>query len=862
MSSSAKIAVPVWKTHGALIAALVGLGLFAWLPLSYYRWVAWPWVLIWQGAFLLGWGWLLGRVRQSQQPAWRLGYGLDWWLGLSALGLIVSAIAAPFKMVAAWNVLLAVSYGVLLYALHQALLSKRFPAIALWRGSAIAVVGSALISLAYWRPSLGMWQSTSAFADTIRNLQPLGHHNFTGGYFTLGLPLVLALALAEKNRLRWLAVLGAVIVALGIYASGSRGALLGVFIWLVVTLLSKVWRSRSGRRRWYILGGLAGISAMILVLLSNPRIRNSLQAIMTGQWSDLTQLSGADGPLVDRVFLAIAGFNLFRDRPWVGVGPGNLSRLFNLYRAVEAGDGFDHTQQLHSTPVHFWGEMGLIGLGIYLTFGLLIIRLWLRVVRQLPEEATWQRTLAYGIGGSFLAYAVSSLTDYQLENSPIALTLLVNVGLLLAIAHSLESPEPPTLDHRWRKLSSVGLLAFVVILLRVWVPFDAALALDAAGLEDFRANRLEPAQAKFFRASQIAPWDPTASALAAQQLIRAEPTVGESELLSAFQQGILLNLRNAVEAAPNDAVFNSNLAVRYLSIDAARAEAYASRSIKLLPRSPNHAHYTLGLSYLNQQKRDQAIAAFAVEGLMTPTFTTRPLWQITPFDELALTVVDRTLTLYDNLLAQVSPEQAVYRSLYEQAQLLRWWHDRPLLPSVDGLSDKAQILLTIETAPDRSFDLANQAIAQAQSAGIDPPLGLLLLRAWLQPDDYLDDFLAVARDTYDAATVDQIRDRIVQVREFRPWITALVEEPDAIFRQGLAFTYRNREASFIRTTLQADGLTIYTLLDLIQPFSGWPREFPALDRLVETVTASELGLPHPTHNGFRLPVELPPPPDL
>lgn len=859
--SSAIAPIPLWKSHGLIIAVLLALGLFAWLPMSYYQMVGWPGILVWQLAFLALVGWGIWRVRQFQQPWHWLGYGLDGCIGLTALGLVLSSLLAPFRVLALWNVLMAAGYGLLLYVLRNGVGPGQIAAIALWRGSAIAVVGSAAISLGFWRPNPSMWQDAS-FEELLRNLQPLGHHNFVGGYFVLGLPLVVALALAEKGWRRGLAIVGAAIVAVGLYASGSRGALLGLVAWLVVMVLSRVWRSQGAQRRWFALGSLLVLAGVGVLLFSNPRVRGTLRVLITGQWMEFSLLSQSDGPLVDRIFMAQAGFNLFKDHPWFGVGPGNLSRVFNLYRPIEMGNGLDHVQQLHNTPIHFLGEMGLVGIGIYLTWLGLVGWLWVRLVRGLPTDApAWQRPLVYGIGGSFWAYGVSSITDYQLENIAIALTLVINIALLLRVADAAAIATAPPMSALHRRLSSMGLLVLVALLLQGWLPFNIALALNAGAIADLDANRLGPAQEKFLKAATLAPWDPTAGALAAQQLIELEPAIQGAEDLRAFQEGIVTNLWSALEAAPNDAWFNHNLAVRLLPTQPDQAEIFASRAVELLPRNLNYTYYTLGLSYLNQDKFEAAMTAFALEGLVSPDFTTLPLWQTEPFSDFAPVVVEATLTLYDALLRQVPPEQFNYQVLYEYAQLLRWWHDRPLLPMEDFISPLTRAALTWTEDPEGAVAVLTQAIADTPASQGELLNSYRLLRAWLQPDAYLEEFVAESDLGADAEVLSRIREHIVQFRDLKPWLTSLTDGDGQRLRKGLAFAYRNREANYISLLLRPGNLAPYTLLKLSGLFADWSREFPELDRLVEAVKTAELGLPHPTRNGYRLSVELPPPPE-
>jgi putative inorganic carbon (HCO3(-)) transporter len=349
---------------GILMLGMGGLGLFAWIPLSYYRMVMWPLILLWQAGFALILGWLIWRLRQFERPFRPLGYGWDGVMVATVLGLGLSAWGAPFKAIALWQLAWVLAYGLLLYGLRNGLGTGWLTATNLWRAVAMAAGVSAAISLSFWRPTLGMWAAGN-FAAAIRNAQPLGHHNFVGGYFALTLPLVVSLAVAERQWRRWLAAIAAVLVLMALYVSGSRGAALGFVAWVGVSVISRFWRQPTGRYQRWVGVGILGLA--IAALVSNPRVRTLLQGLMGGGDS-LLQIAGGDGPLVDRIFMAQAGFNLFQAHPLLGGGLGNISRLFNLYRPLEMGAGLDHVQQLHNTPIHLLGELGLVGIGLYLAW--------------------------------------------------------------------------------------------------------------------------------------------------------------------------------------------------------------------------------------------------------------------------------------------------------------------------------------------------------------------------------------------------------------------------------------------------------------------------------------------------------------
>ena len=816
------------------------LALFAWLPYSYYRMVQWPHILLWQLAFVL-WGiWGIVQLRQFKRPFLPLGYSLDVMVGLTLLGVGLSGLAAPFRAVSRWNIVLVLGYCLVLYGLRNGIKWPGFSIRRLWWGVAAMAIINAGLSLAYWRPSADMWRAGN-FASAIRNAQTLGHHNFEGGYLVLSLPLVVALALAERGWQRWLAGGGAVLMAIATYVSGSRGAALGLMAWLTVTLALRIVTHSGKHRRRQALFSVATLGLALGAMASNPRIRTTVQVILGGQGLDLTQLSAADGPLIDRLFMAQAGINIFRDRPWLGAGPGNISRLFNLYRPIEMGAGLDHVQQLHNTPIHLMAELGVVGIGLYVAWGVLVGGLWWRLFRHLAPGR--DRTLLMGISGSFFAYGISSLTDYQLENIPIALTLLVNLVLMVCLAETIT--PPPALSALSRRVASLGVLAMMALFLQTWLPFNVALALGGQAIAAVDQQALPTAHRKWLKASHLIPWDPTYAALAAQQLVEIEKGISVPADQAAIREGVIENLVAAYQAAPYDAWFNNNLALRLLPDAPDQAEIFAVRTAELLPRTLNYTYYTLGLTYLAQEKTAAAITAFALEGLITPRFSTLPIWQAEPLKSLYPAVAAQTIDLYDGLLAALPPDQSPYSTLYEQAQLLRWWHQRPPLPNQEIGAPMIRALIQADQDPELALEILNGAIAdQPQN------VGLQMLRAWIDPDTYIDEVIALSNDGQETAA---LRAHLLEHRQARAWITSLTEFKGIRQRQGLTFAYRNWGANAIDMMLQPAPLEFYALAELLDVYREWPREFPALDQWVETVKAEQLGLVHPTRNGYQLP---------
>ncbi|MEO1068339.1 MAG: O-antigen ligase family protein, partial [Cyanobacteria bacterium J06638_6] len=512
-----------WLGAIGLLAVII----MTWLPHSYLRMVSWPWILLWQLGFLaIGVG-LIWLLRQFQVPFRPLGYGLDWAVAATGASLILCSLASDFKVVALWNVVLATYYIFTLYVGANWLRQSQVQGTRLALPMAGTMLGTAIISLGLWRPGAGAEQD-NAFYAALRNAMPFGHHNFVGGYFALALPLTLSCVVAFSGWQRWLATAAAALTGVALYVSGSRGALLGILVWLVVAIAAFVFGSTGKHKPRRLLAGGLGVLLVTGLLASNPRVRSLLGGI------DLADPSGFvvnDGPLLDRYFMLKSALNIVSHRPWVGVGPGVMSRVSNLYRPIAAGLGQDHSQQLHNTPAQLLGELGIWGIGIYVLWLVLVVRLWLHLHHSLREPS--DRWLLYGAGGGLLAYGVSSLTDYQLENIGISMALVGLVLILLCLAKSTAMPAPPPVSGAVRRYLSLGLLGWIGITGYLWLMADLGFWFGDRALYRAQQGDMAGSLQQLASATAFAPWDPTYPALAGQDLYRLLPSVAPDEQATA-----------------------------------------------------------------------------------------------------------------------------------------------------------------------------------------------------------------------------------------------------------------------------------------------------------------------------------------
>jgi len=817
------------------LVGLAALLSFTWLPNSYLLMVDWPYCLWWQGAFCLFICYSIWMSRQFSQSLTLLGYHLDWVVLLLLCCCIVSSLAAQFRAIAGWNVLLFSSYGIALYLLVNALRQSPKLKERLWLALVATGTVTHFISLISWRPTADMWLSQS-FHTAIRNPLPLGHHNFVGGYCLLMLPLIVGFTLAQKGWWRWLGWGAIALNTITLYISGSRGALLGALALGIVVLPIYFFCYPSKTRKHWIVGILLA-TLLTGALISNPRVRTltTFNPSASNQRFSLEQIS--DGPTKDRLFMLQAGQRIVKAHPFLGVGPGNLSRVYNRYRPIEVGGGLDLVQQLHNTPAQILAEMGILGFIGYLFWVAILVRLGLSIHRKVFDRS--DRILLYSIASSWFAYAVSSLTDYQLENIGIATILLITTALLIAISDRYIQPRNiQPLSVRNRRFVSLFLFLYLSVALQSWARVDAGFYLTHSAQNDIENRNVLHADAKWMKSAQLIPWDPTPSVLAAEQLTYISEQTGDVERKQKLKDTAIDSLKQALIAAPNDPWFNQNLAVLLSDQSPEDAEKYSRQAVLLAPRSQHNSYYTLGQIYLKQGKQKDAIVAFILESLTNPKFLVDPIWKAPNMTSLLEPVVEKTLTAWQQVLSDTASGSRQYAWLNQQIALIKWWYHRPLSQqTIQTQTSYIQLILNLDNNAETTLSLLQQIASTSDSPS---SAKLALLSAWLAPDTYLNNAL----EDFDATPEEKraVINNIDRYPDVRAWLTSVRQPMPERLRFGLAFAYRNHAASRIRQILVADGLSFSYLLDQLSILSDPPREFAQLDQKIAQLSQQSLAI--------------------
>jgi putative inorganic carbon (HCO3(-)) transporter len=213
----------------------------------------------------------------------------------------------------------------------------------------------------------------------------------------------------------------------GLVASYTRGAWIG-FGAGVLALLPALRRGRL-----LLVGGLAAL--VLLAALAGPHaLQRRLQAMV----------DPAEQSVRERLFMWHSGVAMWRERPWLGVGPGGVKRLYPAYVSPDAGKR--RTSHVHSAPLQILVERGLLGLAAWLWIWVAFVRRVLAVLRGLDPADERGRALVLGSLAAVTGFLVSGLSEYNFGDSEVVLLAWVLMAVPFAVARG--RPRTPPAPRR------------------------------------------------------------------------------------------------------------------------------------------------------------------------------------------------------------------------------------------------------------------------------------------------------------------------------------------------------------------------------------------------------------------------------
>jgi O-antigen ligase/Flp pilus assembly protein TadD len=375
------------------------------------------------------------------------------------------------------------------------------------------------------------------------------HVNIIAMAFNLILPFALALALHPASAgERLLGRLATPLIAVGLLLTVSRGAWLGTIVALPVFFLLYALRDRTLQLpavfpRTARSGALLAAGFIGAVFLGGVLVGSQWDS--RPEWLFRSSLS----PRYDAVS---SGWEMFRDRPWLGAGPYTYPLLYNVYSAKYPIENIHP----HNGYVDALVDTGLAG-GVVLAAGGLVLAITLLRAYRSGDAA--RRVLVAACAGALASISLHAVVETPNTWNTALMPLAVVLALTLRLGPPYELSWPKRLDRLPRAVP----LAIILLLAPSIIFIDRAHSTYSSGLASLREGDYAEAARTAARAADADPDNAAyqfeagvtgAIAYIVERDRRLEPT-------PALLEDAIVRLQRGLEAEPRSAVGYANLAL-------------------------------------------------------------------------------------------------------------------------------------------------------------------------------------------------------------------------------------------------------------------------------------------------------------
>lgn len=268
--------------------------------------------------------------------------------------------------------------------------------------------------------------------------------NFFAAIVVFTIPLGLFHLLNARRPMAiasWAVIAGVLIV--GLLATQSRGALIGLALGLIVL-------STSFTRKQFLAAGMIGV---LVVVLAGVFASDELIERFTSIFSTAAEGAAQDTSTEGRLASWTVAYNLFNENPWFGVGQGNFK---SHYQNGALDDGLifrGEGRATHSLYLELLTELGLVGLMTFLGIAVLGAVNFFRaagVARTVGDELMARRLIAFC--ASFVGY-LAAMTFLQ-DGIPRFLWYVVSLAAESYMITRCIYADHPALKFRSRRMTA------------------------------------------------------------------------------------------------------------------------------------------------------------------------------------------------------------------------------------------------------------------------------------------------------------------------------------------------------------------------------------------------------------------------
>lgn len=260
----------------------------------------------------------------------------------------------------------------------------------------------------------------------------LGNATYLAVYMLVHLFITLYMLAKRREAVGWQVFYGLALVlqAVGLYATQTRGAILGALGGIVVAAIWMALRSRESSERTMRHTAIGGLIAVAVVVAGFFAIKDTSFVQKSQTLSRFANISLTDRTTISRFELWGMAWRGIKERPVQGWGQENFNYVFNKYYQPSMWDQEQWFDRAHNQFVDWFVAGGIPAGLLYLALNVLAFVALLRTTKlSVPEQAI--------LAGLVAAFAFNNL--FVFDN----LVSAIFFWALLAFAHAQVARELP-----------------------------------------------------------------------------------------------------------------------------------------------------------------------------------------------------------------------------------------------------------------------------------------------------------------------------------------------------------------------------------------------------------------------------------
>jgi len=340
--------------------------------------------------------------------------------------------------------------------------------------TAIAIIGGSIAVIAFAQNLFGngkiYWFIPSRYSQGYSG--PFTNHSHYGQFMNLSIGAAVGLILlklredfgdrkiaphavidyfaSRSSAMFWLFLVIIILCVSSVFISLTRGGMVSMLIAATFTTLMITWRCSFRGHGWVIVV-MALVAFTCVLYLGFDAVYDQLASLRDidqykGRWQILKDLTAS-----------------FAQFPLVGTGLGTHSVVYPMFDHSTIVAIATHAENEYAQVME---EMGLLGLGCLITFGIIVWAAYYRAIRKINSPI---RASAYGLGFGILAILIHSLSDFGQHIPANAFLTAVFCAILLTLGKTGPIARPATRAANVSGRFGIMRLPVLLVVTTVWI---------------------------------------------------------------------------------------------------------------------------------------------------------------------------------------------------------------------------------------------------------------------------------------------------------------------------------------------------------------------------------------------------------